>query len=176
MDSVARVGQPAPDFSLNDLSGTEYTLTSARGRVLVLNFWSLDCPHSERADGLIADLRNEWEGQVAVWSIASNVNEAPEQILRVAEQRAVSLILHDPGSQIADLYNAQTTPHLFVIDLTGILRYTGALDDATFRKRSPTRNYLTEAVEAVQRGSVPETAETAAYGCSIVRHILGVER
>jgi hypothetical protein len=70
---------------------------------------------------------------------------------------------------VADQYVALTTPHFFVIDEQGILRYQGALDDVTFRKPTPTHNYLHDAVEAVVAGARPQPAETPAYGCAIVR-------
>ena len=72
---------------------------------------------------------------------------------------------------MADLFDAQTTPHVFVIDRDGILRYRGAVDDVTFRKRNPTRFFLDEAVEALLEGHLPALTESPAYGCAIVREI-----
>ena len=72
--------------------------------------------------------------------------------------------------QVADLFGAQTTPHFFVLDQQGVLRYRGALDDVTFRQREPKNYYLHEAVQALLAGRLPEPAETPAYGCTIVRH------
>jgi hypothetical protein len=70
------------------------------------------------------------------------------------------------------MYVALTTPHLFVIDEGGILRYQGALDDVTFRRRTPTQEYLYQAVKSVLSGARPQQAVTPAYGCSIVRFAL----
>ena len=74
--------------------------------------------------------------------------------------------------QVREAYGAQTTPHLFVVDADGILRYRGAFDDVTFRQRTPTKVYLREAVTAVMEGRLPAPAETAAYGCAIVCFML----
>jgi hypothetical protein len=70
---------------------------------------------------------------------------------------------------VAEQYRAQTTPHLFVIDREGILRYQGALDDTNFRQRNATRFFLREAVKAVLVGHDPDPAQTTPYGCTIVR-------
>ena len=102
-------------------------------------------------------------------TLAANANEPPEQLREVAKQRGLSLILRDVNQRVADLYGALTTPHLFVVDQEGILRYQGAFDDVTFRQRSPKRCYLRDAVEAVLHGSTPAPDQTPAYGCSIVR-------
>jgi hypothetical protein len=75
----------------------------------------------------------------------------------------------DANCFVADLYEAQTTPHVFVIDREGILRYRGAVDDVTFRQRTPARFFLDEAVEALLEGHVPALVESPAYGCTIVR-------
>jgi cytochrome c biogenesis protein CcmG/thiol:disulfide interchange protein DsbE len=37
--AAARTGQPAPDFTLNLLDGTSLTLSSLKGRPVLLNFW-----------------------------------------------------------------------------------------------------------------------------------------
>ncbi len=91
------------------------------------------------------------------------------QIEQAALERNLSPLL-DPDHRVADLYSARTTPHLFVIDPDGNLRYQGALDDVTFRKREPSRHYLREAVTAVLAGRQPDPDLTPAYGCIIVRY------
>jgi len=88
---------------------------------------------------------------------------------RVAAERDLPLVLHDARHQVADLYGAKTTPHFFVVDPQGILRYQGALDDTTFRKRTPSRFYLRQAVEAMLEGRSPDPGQTTPYGCTIVR-------
>jgi hypothetical protein len=77
--------------------------------------------------------------------------------------------LHDSQGLVAE-HGAQTTPHLFLIDPGGFLRYQGAFDDVTFRQRTPTQAYLYQAVEALLAGRLPDPAETPAYGCAIVRY------
>ncbi len=78
-------------------------------------------------------------------------------------------MLRDSRHEVADLYGAQTTPHLFVIDKQGVLRYQGALDDTNFRQRNASRFFLREAVEAVLAGQDPDPAQVSPYGCTIVR-------
>jgi peroxiredoxin len=169
MDPLARVGEPAPDFVLHDLEGGICRLADQRGRILVLNFWSAECPHSERSDQTLSSLRPVWGSRVIVWWLASNANEPDEQLIRVANLRHVGPVLRDQGQVIADRYGAQTTPHVFVIDAAGVLRYAGAPDDVDFRQRVPTRQHLASAVQALLEGRAPEPALTAAFGCALVR-------
>ena len=169
MDPLIRSGQRAPGFSLPDLDGVVHRVASARGRVLVIDFWSSECPWSKRAQDEIGRLVQGWGDRVAVWYVASNANESPEARRAVAPRGPGQILLLDEGQAVADTFGARTTPHLFVIDGDGLLRYQGALDDVTFRQKAPTRSYLSEAVEALLHGGEPDPAETPAYGCAIIR-------
>jgi peroxiredoxin len=161
-------GAPAPEFLLRDLDGHPHALSHYHGRVVVLNFWSADCEWSERADAALAECRTDWGSEVEWISIASNANEPPEQVRAAAAKRELPLVLHDPDRTVAELYAAEMTPHFFVIDAEGILRYTGALDEVTFRQPEPTRPYLKEAVDAVLAGETPDPDNVQPYGCTIV--------
>jgi thiol-disulfide isomerase/thioredoxin len=145
-------------------------LEDFQGKVLVINFWSGECPHSARTDQELAALTKDWGDAVVLLNVASNANETIELLREAAAERGLSLVLHDAQQQVADLYEAATTPHLFVVDAQGILRYRGAFDDMTFRKRTPTQSYLRQAVDALLAGRLPDPADTDPYGCTIVRY------
>jgi peroxiredoxin len=170
MDALIPNGQTAPTFSLPALDGSVHSLEEQRGRLAILNFWSAECPWAERADALLLDYLAEWGNKVVLWPIACNANEPIELLARVVKQRGLPLALHDAQQQVADLYGAQATPHLFVVDSQGILRYQGALDDASFRNRNPSHFYLRQAVEAILADMEPDQALTQPYGCAIMRY------
>ncbi|MCX6066972.1 MAG: hypothetical protein NT121_14655, partial [Chloroflexi bacterium] len=98
-------------------------------------FWSAECPWSARADQALLAILNQRPDQVALLPIASNENESAALINEAIRQRGLRFVLRDSGCGLADLWQAQTTPHAFVIDPSGLLRYQGAVDDVTFRKR-----------------------------------------
>lgn len=172
MDTVINSSQLAPDFTLPDLGGEQHTLAGYRGKVVVLNFWSAECPWSQRADQRILPMLETWGEDVVLLSIASNANETREQMAQAARQRGISLVLHDSEQVVARTYGAVTTPQVFVIDPQGILRYQGAFDDASFRQPDPTKNYLHWAVEKVLAGERPEPAAIPSYGCTVIYHKL----
>lgn len=113
----------------------------------------------------------QWQDDVSMLTIASNRNETAEDVANVAEARRLPTVLRDANCEVADLFEAQTTPHVFVIDRDGILRYRGAVDDVTFRQRVPTRFFLDLAVESLLEGHSPALTESPAYGCTIVREV-----
>jgi peroxiredoxin len=169
--STVELHQPAPDFELPDLQGRLHHLCDYRGKIIVINFWSAECPHSARTDGLITNLLEEWNGEVELLSIAANRNESAQMVEEAVKARHISKLLIDGQHIVADQFEAMTTPHVFVLDRAGILRYRGAVDDVTFRRREVTQVFLRDAVEALLRGRVPELSETPPYGCTIVREI-----
>lgn len=165
----------APAFTLPDLDGRLHSLHTYRSQIAILNFWSAECPWSARTDRDLNAALAGWNApgertapRVALLPIAANANEPHALLVETASARGLSLILHDADGYVANLYAAQTTPHLFVIDPGGVLRYQGAPDDVTFRQRTPTRYYLKDAVDALLRGDAPDPCETPAYGCTIV--------
>ena len=166
-----QLNQPAPDFELPDLEGRLHRLCDYRGKIVIVNFWSCECPHSERTDRSTVACLVQWEQDVELLSIASNRNESASCVAEAAKARRLPRVLLDAEQVVADLYEAITTPHAFVLDREGILRYRGAVDDVKFRHPKATRFFLEEAVESLLDRRLPALAETPAYGCAIVREI-----
>ena len=162
---------PAPDFGLIDLQGGLHNLSDYLGKLVIINFWSAECPHSERVDRYLYTLLENWEGKVVMLPVASNQNESIQIVAEAARARRVPQILIDSNHIVADLYGALTTPHVFVVDREGILQYRGAVDDITFRRREANQFFLRDAVEALLNRQFPPRSETPAYGCTIVREI-----
>ena len=165
------INHPVPDFELPDLNGRLHRLSDYRGRIVIVNFWSCECPHSERTDRSTMACLVQWGDDVEMLSIAANRSESISNVAEAVNARRLPRVLIDAEHVVADLYEAVSTPHVFVVDRDGILRYRGAVDDVTFRQRKATRFFLEEAVEALLEGHLPTLTETPAYGCAIVREI-----
>ncbi len=165
------IGEKCPDFLLADTAGQQVRLSDFAGQVVFLNFWSAECPWAARADFAFAEAyrREGWQGKVAWLSIAANGNESLDLVRRVALERELPLVLFDENHRVADEYGAETTPHCFVLDAEGRLRYRGGFDDQTFRQRVATRSYALEAVRALLANQPVQVSEAPSFGCTIVR-------
>jgi len=98
------------------------------------------------------------------------VNGAQANELTAARNAHPTAVLLDPVGAIGRAYEAHTTPHMFVVDKTGVLRYMGAIDDkATTDPASiaTARNYVREAFAAVSSGATVVETATEPYGCSV---------
>jgi peroxiredoxin len=165
------INRLAPDFILPTLGGGRLALSDLRGQVVVLNFWSAECPWSRRADVVLVYRHMSWSRKgVRIIGVVSNANESDIEVKHEAETRRVTYpLVLDAEQKVADLYRAEMTPHFFLIDRQGMIRYTGALDDADYVHRRSKVIYLDQAVNAVLENKAPSPPTTPPYGCAIVR-------
>ena len=173
-------GTQAPDFKGTDSNGVTHTLSQYRGKFVVLEWANKGCPFEQKhyLSGNMEALQKEWTNKGVVWlSILSsapgeqgNVTPAEEnQYLKTMHAAPTAAIL-DPTGTIGHLYEAKTTPHIFVIDPTGKLIYQGAIDDRPTTDLADVQhahNYLNEALNAAMAGKPVPMASTRPYGCSV---------
>jgi len=167
----AFVGQPAPDFTLPDIEGNSVSLSAFRGKVVVLDWWSAECPASERYDRWFSQKYFAWKEQgIYLLAIDSNSIYDDDEIRRVRGARQIPFpVLRDRGAVVADLYGAKTTPHCFIVSPDGILVYEGAVDDQSWSNTKPTVNYLEQVLAALTAGNPSPFTEVEPFGCSVKR-------
>jgi hypothetical protein len=173
-------GTAAPDFKGTDSTGTQHTLSQYRGKFVVLEWANQGCPYDRKhyLSGSMESQQRDWTAKGVVWlSILSSgvgqqgyVNPAEENEYLKKMHAAPTAAILDPTSTIARLYEAKTTPHIFVIDPTGKLIYQGAIDDKPTTDQADlkgARNYLNETLTAAMSGRPIQVASTRPYGCSV---------
>ncbi len=179
--SLAAVpGTPAPDFKGTDSNGKTHTLSEYRGKYVVLEWANKGCPYEQKHynSGNMEALQRQWTGKGVIWlSIISsapgeqgNVTPAEENEYLKTMKAAPTAAILDPTGAIGRLYEAKTTPHMFVIDPNGKLLYEGAIDDkATTDKEDikTARNYVSETLNDAMSGKPIQVASTRPYGCSV---------
>ena len=170
----------APDFQGTDSTGQTQTLAQYRGKFVVLEWANKGCPYEQKQylSGNMERLQREWTAKGVVWlSILSsapgqqgNVTPAEENAYLKQMHAAPTAAILDPSGRIGHLYDAKTTPHMFVIDPSGKVIYQGAIDDKPTTDQSDilgARNYVSEALTAAMAGKPVAVAVTRPYGCSV---------
>jgi peroxiredoxin len=178
--AAPQIGQPAPDFTAVDSKGNSVTLSEYRGKTVVLEWTNADCPYTRKhySSGNMQKTQALAQKDGIVWlSIVSSapgkqgyVNGPAADQLTQSRGASPTAVLLDPKGAVARLYEAKTTPHMFVIDKNGALQYMGGMDSlATTDAGDIARAepYLKEAMLAVAEGSPVSHALTKPYGCSI---------
>jgi len=174
----AEIGKPAPDFNLNDLEGKQFHLTNARGKTVVIEWFNPECPFVRVAHtvGSLKTMADRVMAKGVVWiAIDSNApgkqGSAREEIAQGRDKFGMKYpVLLDPGGEVGHAYGATNTPHMFVIDPSGTLVYSGAIDDTKGAEPEPNEkvtNYVDLALDAISAGKPPQTSTTKAWGCSV---------
>lgn len=179
--AVPQVGQPAPDFSLSDLAGQSRALSSFKGKTVVLEWVNPDCPfvrkHYDKSGNMPATQKSALADGVVWLTINSaakgkegDFDKAAVEAWMKRVNAAPSAYLRDQDGKVGKLYDARTTPHMFIINPEGVLVYAGGIDD--IRSANPddiakATNYVKAALADLKAGKEVQTKTSRPYGCSV---------
>lgn len=174
---TAELGRPAPDFTLTDVTGATVSLADFRGKTIVLEWINPHCPFVKRHynSDYIPSLTRDAAEKGVVWiAIQSSRPDhaqyaAPADLASMIKnwKAAPAAILMDPDGTVGRLYDAKTTPHLYLIDSAGLLVYNGAIDsDPSGNEPEPTRHFR-NALDDLLAGRPIALGATKPYGCSV---------
>jgi peroxiredoxin len=177
--AAAEVGKPAPDFTATDINGQSHKLSDYNGKIVVLESYNLDCPycHNQYRSGAMQELQRNLAAKGVVWLLVNSVSpkhpshrsaEAAKKEWASQKINATAW-LDDSSGEVGKAYGMRTTPHMFVIDASGILVYQGAIDDRPASDGDPrtARNYVREAVQKLRAGDKLAVSQTKPYGCGV---------
>lgn len=161
----AELGQKAPMFTLDDVYGRSFRLEDLKDKIIVLEWFNQKCPysHGKHKDKTMQNIYAKYAPKDVVFlAIDSTHNRTREQNrVYAARQHLNYPILHDPTGKVGKMYQARTTPHMFIIDKAGKLVYSGAIDD------KGQTNYVEAALDEILAGKDVSNARNQPYGCSV---------
>jgi peroxiredoxin len=169
---TAQVGKQAPAFTLKDESGKEHSLAQYKGKIVVLEWTNPECPFVKRhysADTMQKTLGTLDASKVVWLAVDSTAHNTPDKSASWKKTEGFAYpILQDASGTTGRAYGAKTTPHMYVIDEQGVVRYAGAIDDdPRGNKKEGTTNHVKTAVDALLGGKPVPAATTEPYGCSV---------
>jgi peroxiredoxin len=167
----AGIGSAAPGFTLKDQDGKAVSLSDYKDKIVVLEWFNEGCPYVARhiKAGTMNSLATSYKDKGVVW-LAIKTNEggtcdANKKV--VAEAKLAYTLLNDDQGGVARSYAPKSTPHMFIIDKSGKLAYTGAIDDDPDGDKAKPVNYVAKALNELLAGGSVSTPETKAYGCGV---------
>ncbi|KYG69496.1 alkyl hydroperoxide reductase [Bdellovibrio bacteriovorus] len=176
----AKIGSPAPDFSVVDATGKTHKLADYKGKYVVLEWYNKDCPYVRKHydSKNMQKIQGDMTAKNIVW--LSVISSAPGKQGHLAATDAVknaqkegskaSAILLDEKGVMGKAYGAKTTPHMYLIDPQGVLRYNGAIDSndsADPKTIASSENYIVRAVASAEKGEKIAKETSKPYGCSV---------
>jgi peroxiredoxin len=182
----AEVGKAAPAWTLTDTNGVTHNLSDFKGRIVVMEWFSAYCPWSgAEGDGSVhhngkvkrlAEQLRKVDPEVVYLLVDSThdgfMGKGKDDKIKdshaVLAKTGVALpVLMDYSGTVGKAYGARTTPHMFVIDADGMLRYQGAFDADRNGRDKDAANHVLDAVKAIKAGGSVEPSTTRPWGCSV---------
>lgn len=174
-------GTPAPTFTLQGTNTQgSVNLADYKGKIVVLEWLNHGCPFVRKHydSGNMQALQKKYTSQNVVWfSIISSapgkqghVDAAGAMKDRTQFKSSATDVLLDPEGKVGQMYEAKTTPHMYIIDKNGVLVYQGAIDDKPDTDRDSVKiakNYVSTSLDEVIAGKKVSQPATKSYGCSV---------
>lgn len=178
--AVAAIGQPAPDFTAQNLNGESVSLADYKGKVVVLEWTNFECPFVKKhySSGNLPKLQETYTAKGVVWLTINTgamgkqgVFEPAEMVARAAKEgNKATQFLRDPDGKIGKSYGAKVTPQLYIIHKDGTLAYDGAIDSkatADVKDIETADPLFANALDAVLAGKEVSQPKTKPYGCGV---------
>lgn len=175
------------EVTLNDLDGKPVKAHDFMGKLTVVNFFSIDCPIQGKWNARIAGIQKDFAAQgVEFLHIDSNTTEIDatekggkkltkeENLQRIRDflktNKLEFRVLVDNGNKVADMFDAKTTPHIYVFSKEGKLVYKGLVDDDAKDEKGDKRvNHLRDVLGKLTKGEKVEPTSNKEEGCTIKR-------
>ena len=172
----------APEFKLSDSYGNEIALSSFIGKKVVLEWTNHGCPYVAKhyETGNMQSTQEFAKEEEIIWlSIISSapgtqgyVSSNEANALTITRKASPTHVLFDPTGEVGRIYDAKTTPHMYIINEEGLLKYQGAIDDAGgrgFMSRDllKAKNYVKDSLKEMGTGEEISSPITKPYGCSV---------
>jgi peroxiredoxin len=175
----AKVGQPAPSFTLKDADGKTRSLADFKGKTVVLEWTNAECPFVKKHyGGNVQKQQGAAAADDVVWLTVNSSAQGKQghldgagakQVIASTGGKQTAYLLDAPGT-VGRAYGAKTTPHLYVIDPQGTLQYAGAIDSIAstdVADIAKATQYVPQALADIEAGKPVRVASSQPYGCSI---------
>jgi peroxiredoxin len=119
-----KVGEPAPDFSLPDLSTNIVTLSSYRGqKVVLMDFWATWCGPCRMAMPGLQELQEKFKDHgLEIFSV--NQGEAAGQVGSFIQRKKYTFhVVLDQDGAVGGKYGVQGIPTLVLVDKKGVVQW-----------------------------------------------------
>ncbi len=174
-NSKVKLGEKVAEFTAKDADGKEHKLSDYEGKILVLEWINPDCPVCQRVyrDGLVKNTVEELKklgDDVEYVTVNSTNFQGPEVSKQWMEKHDLADIITfvDQEGTLGKMFDARTTPHIFVIDGQGVLRYHGAFDnDPNGQAKGEVINYAVNAVKQIKANETVSPDYVKPYGCGV---------
>lgn len=174
------VGQAAPNFKAADIDGKPVSLSDFRGKTVVLEWNNPECPFVKKhyGSGNMQKTQAAAAKDGVVWLSINSSAPGKQGHMDGAQAKAFvaqagarpTAYLLDPRGVLGKLYDAKTTPHMYIVSKAGTLVYAGGIDDKPTPRPADVngaRNHVLAALSEIKAGKKVSVAASRPYGCAV---------
>lgn len=176
----AKLNESAPEFKLTDSNGSEHSLSDFADKIVVLEWINFDCPFVKKHydSKNMQNLQETYTAKDVVWLAVCSSNEGKQGNFSIEEinkrsknhDAKFTVYLIDEDGTVGKMYGAKTTPHMYIIDKSGMLVYAGGIDDKATTDVDDieaSKNYISSALDELLAGKEVGMQSSTPYGCSV---------
>lgn len=181
LPAAPQINQPAPGFEVIDTAGGTHTLSDYAGKTVILEWSNHECPFVAKhynSGNMQKQQRMARDKHDVVWLTVisskpdsqGHVTSAQADELTRSRDAYPSAVLLDESGDMGRAYDARVTPHMYIIDADGVLRYMGGIDSipsADIDDLADAKQYVVAALDQMAAGDDITDAVTRPYGCTI---------
>ena len=179
-DDVGSAASDAPaktngrSFTAATIDGEGFKLEPGfEAELVVVCFFGVECPLAKLYTPRLNRMVDDYEGRVRLIAVDSNSQDSLADLQEFANKHECKFtFIKDDENRIADQFQAERTPEVFVLDRELEIKSRGRIDDQFFpgiTRSEPRRRDLREAIDQLLAGESVSVPRTQAVGCIIGR-------
>lgn len=169
------IGSALPTFALKNVDGTMIGREYFRdAKAYVVGFLCNHCPYVKGSEEMLIAIARRFQPQgLKVITINSNdASKYPDDSFEKMQEKARAMnlpypYLYDESQEVARTFDAACTPEFYLFDANHTLVYHGTINDSPRDASKVTKDFLSQAVQAVLEGKTPQPQFVHPLGCSI---------
>lgn len=113
----------APDFTLTDIYGHEFSLSDFRGKVVIIEFFTIHCPTCGDQVDELKKVWSKFHDGLYIISISVSPSDTDEQLRSYAAEHGIPWRVARDTAGVGENYDIRYVPTLVIVDREGYIRY-----------------------------------------------------